>query len=127
MVPREARAEVGANRHAVDGAAKWRCNYFGHDWGLLMDLVYYNGIGGDSLSAINCPLCDHRTPFNATCPTCQPNPTVTRCDTCRIRGPIPTVTTTIAPGQVNDPPGGPTTETIVTSASGKNQPPGHNA
>jgi hypothetical protein len=86
-----------------------------------MDLVYYP-LNGVSYSAINCPNCDHRTPPEGTCPVCQPTPTMFRCATCEARGPIPT-TTTIAPGQTNDPPS-PTT--IVSTPSGTNNPPGHN-
>jgi hypothetical protein len=93
----------------------------------MADLIYYTN-GGENVSAINCPAgCNHTTPRGVVCLGCQEFPTAARCDTCRIRVDTPATTITIAPGQINDPPGGPTPMTIVSSASGKNQPPGHNS
>lgn len=88
----------------------------------MADLVYYTN-DGQYVSAIQCPAgCDHHTPPDGICVGCQPFPTAARCDTCRLRGPIPTVTTTIAPGLMND---DPTTQIIVNP--GGHEPPGRNA
>ena len=88
-------------------------------------LVTINGVAG---TVLKCKYCSHTNP--TICPWCKPFGEF--CWGCWSNSPdgspggVP-VTTTIAPGLVNDPPGGPTTETIVSTASGKNQPPGHNA
>ena len=80
--------------------------------------VNVNGIVG---TVLNCPYCAHTNP--PQCPKCKPFGTEI-CIGCIFRydGGIP-VTTTIAPGQINDPP---TPTTIVSTPSGTNNPPGHN-
>jgi hypothetical protein len=88
--------------------------------------IYYVGVDGVSYAAINCPAgCEHRTAPGAYCGGCQVDPSRYRCPTCRDRGAIPTVTTTIAPGLVNDDP--PTGTITVTINPGGNCPPGHMA
>lgn len=86
--------------------------------------VIFVELNGVTYSVIQCSNCDHRTPADQICPMCQPNPTEARCLACYLRGPIPTETITVAPGQVNDAPG---TTTIIVTPSGANMPPGHNA
>ena len=89
-----------------------------------MSLLEVN-VNGTIGSVIQCAYCQHTNP--PQCPMCKPLGTE-NCIGCLYRGDgVPTVTTTIAPGQVNDPPGGPTSTTIVSTPSGMNEPPGHNA
>jgi hypothetical protein len=90
-----------------------------------MGEVIYVSLNGVTYSAIQCGNCYHTTPAGGVCVVCQPFPEK-RCITCFLRDSVP-ATITIAPGQINDPPGGPTPMTIVATPSGMNQPPGHNS
>jgi hypothetical protein len=84
------------------------------------ELIQVN-VNGTVGTVINCGYCNHTNPNQ--CPQCKPTGTET-CIGCLYRGGgTPTVTTTIAPGQTNDPP---TPQTIIVTPSGMNQPPGHN-
>jgi hypothetical protein len=83
--------------------------------------VIYVEMNGVTYSAIQCGNCYHTTPAGGVCVVCQPFPDK-RCITCFLRDSVP-ATTTIAPGQTNDPP---TPQTIVSTPSGTNNPPGHN-
>ena len=102
-----------------------------------MSLLEVN-VNGTIGSVIQCAYCQHTNP--PQCPMCKPLGTE-NCIGCLYRGDgVPSVTTTIAPGQVNDDPstetgrpnegpfdGGTVPMTIVSTPSGMNEPPGHNA
>ena len=56
-----------------------------------MSAIVVNVVPGDesqAWSAASCPVCTDTTPAGATCPGCQPEPSVRRCIVCARRGPV---------------------------------------